>query len=253
MPKLEKLTAWVVIVCSVAILGLSFVLMADRNKQRADAKETHEKLDATTAELHTTQKNLADTKKKLADTETDLKNTRQTLEETSQKLAAETKRADQLDTDLKDLQKKFEEQAGQLKAATEQLATAQKTIEDLTEKRNQLSTEVAGLKELKHSLEEQVKGQDAELRRLKGIEVPLPPGLSGRVLAVDRTWNFVVIDIGRQDGVLPGGNLVVGRGEKSVGKVKVVQALADKSIADIIKLNDPKMPLQVGDGVLTER
>ena len=126
-------------------------------------------------------------------------------------------------------------------------------VDDLTVKFTDLNAQVASLSEVKRALEEKLTVQDAELKMLRGIDVPLPTGLTGKVLAVDRTWNFVVLDIGRQNGVLLGGKLVVGRGEKSVGKVKIVQMLPDKSIADIIKVNDPKMPVQVGDGVLTER
>lgn len=66
------------------------------------------------------------------------------------------------------------------------------------------------------------------------FQVPLPPGLRGKVLVSDPKWNFVVINVGEDQGVLEQGELLVNRDGKLVAKVKVRTVQKDRSIANII-------------------
>ncbi len=75
-----------------------------------------------------------------------------------------------------------------------------------------------------------------------------PPGVSGKVTFVDRTWNFVVLDVGIDAGVVPNGELIVYRGHQFLGKVRVTRADPSDSVAEI--LPDIKGQIQVGDAVL---
>jgi hypothetical protein len=75
-----------------------------------------------------------------------------------------------------------------------------------------------------------------------------PPGVSGKVTFVDRTWNFVVLDVGLDAGVVPNGELIVYRGKTFLGKIRVTRADPNDSVAEI--LPDIKGNIQVGDAVL---
>jgi hypothetical protein len=71
--------------------------------------------------------------------------------------------------------------------------------------------------------------------------VKLPPSLQGRVLVVDPKWDFVVLDIGDDQGVLPDGEMLVSRDGKLVAKVIVRSIEKDRCIANIMpgwKLGD---------------
>jgi hypothetical protein len=76
----------------------------------------------------------------------------------------------------------------------------------------------------------------------------IPPGVSGKVTFVNRTWNFVVIDVGLNNSVVPNGTLIVYRKNTFLGKIKVTTADANSAVADI--LPDAKGDIQVGDYVL---
>ena len=243
----------IVVVCGVLILVLSVMLMMDRNTWRADANKTHDELKTMTGDRD-------DKVKKLKKTTDDLNATKQTLEQTAAELKTTKEALEQTTTDLATTKKSLEETTTERDTLKTDLAStkteaesAKKSVEDLTAKVTDLKSQVTTLSAAKAALEERAKLQEAELDRLKGKDVALPSGLHGKVLAVDKVWNFVVIDIGRLQGALPGGKMIIGHTDKSVGIVKLVQVLDDKSIADVVSLNDPKLAIQPGDDALTQQ
>ncbi len=76
----------------------------------------------------------------------------------------------------------------------------------------------------------------AELDRYEGkkTKVLLKADLKGEVTAVDPKWNFIVINIGDQDDVLKGGELLVSREGKLIGKVIVTSVEKNRSIANVL-------------------
>jgi cell shape-determining protein MreC len=93
---------------------------------------------------------------------------------------------------------------------------------------------------------------DNRLKLILGEEdyvVKLPPDSKGTVITVDPKWNFVVIDLGSDKGMLEGGVLMVHRNSKLVGKVRIQQVMANRSVANLMagwKLGD----IEEGDQVL---
>jgi DNA repair exonuclease SbcCD ATPase subunit len=75
-----------------------------------------------------------------------------------------------------------------------------------------------------------------ELDRFKGkdSEVKLPPGLKGKVVAIDPKYNFVVLDIGSNQGLLERGKLAVSHEGKLVGRLLVSSVEPNRSIANVI-------------------
>jgi hypothetical protein len=76
----------------------------------------------------------------------------------------------------------------------------------------------------------------------------MPPGISGKITFVNRAWNFVVLNVGLSNGVVPNGELIVYRGRNFLGKIKVTSAEDGTAVADI--LPNAKADIQVGDDVL---
>ena len=62
----------------------------------------------------------------------------------------------------------------------------------------------------------------------------LPADLKGQVVVVDPKWDFVVLDIGDEQGVLQDGEMLVSRNGKLVAKVIVRTVEKDRSIANIV-------------------
>jgi multidrug efflux pump subunit AcrA (membrane-fusion protein) len=65
-------------------------------------------------------------------------------------------------------------------------------------------------------------------------EVPLPPGTKGSVVAVDPKYDFIVIDICEQQGVLPRAKLLINRDGKLIGKVQLTSVDKNRSVANIL-------------------
>ena len=97
----------------------------------------------------------------------------------------------------------------------------------------------------------QIEKQGVELARYTGasVKVALDPNLQGKVTAVDAQFDFVVLDIGGDQGAKEHGELLVSRGEKLIGKLRILDVKKDHSIANI--LPDWKQgEIQTGDLVI---
>ncbi len=64
--------------------------------------------------------------------------------------------------------------------------------------------------------------------------VALPEGLKGNIIAVDPKYDFVVLDIGEEKGVLERGEMLVNRNGKLVGKIRIAAVLPGQSIANVL-------------------
>ena len=65
-------------------------------------------------------------------------------------------------------------------------------------------------------------------------DILLPASLDGKILVVDPKWDFVVLNIGDDQGVLQDGQLLVSRDGKLVAKVIVRSIEKDRCIANIM-------------------
>jgi myosin heavy subunit len=76
-------------------------------------------------------------------------------------------------------------------------------------------------------------------------------GLSGRILAVNPAWNFVVLSLGDRNGVVNNAELLVKRGTQFIGKVRVTSVEPSTSIADIVANSVPQgATISPGDDVI---
>jgi exodeoxyribonuclease VII small subunit len=60
------------------------------------------------------------------------------------------------------------------------------------------------------------------------------PGLRGQVLAIDPKWDFAIINVGSKQGAKEGGQVLVRRGDKLVGKLKIISVEEGRSVANIL-------------------
>ena len=160
------------------------------NKTEAALTKTRKELDTTTAKLTETQSQLeaANTK----NTELDKQNT-----DLTDKLTKMTARADLAEQTL--------EKWRQL-PPPEQIKGI---ISDLAQTKKERDAMVAENKILVASRDD----YKAKWERIFGADAPvlLPVGLKGRVLAVDPKYDFVVLDIGDDQGVKERGEMMVNR------------------------------------------
>ncbi len=101
-----------------------------------------------------------------------------------------------------------------------------------------------------------VKSQESQAIELPPIIVSAPgpalqqleenPGFSGKIVSVNEDNNFVIVDLGENNGIQLGETLNVYRGAQNIAKLEVIQVRKDISAADI---KQKTSRLQVGDTV----
>ncbi|MCE9587312.1 MAG: hypothetical protein K8R57_03245 [Verrucomicrobia bacterium] len=106
------------------------------------------------------------------------------------------------------------------------------------------------------SLQTKLKDQESQLAALKEREAQrrsksMRSGLEGRILAVNPSWNFVVLSLGDRNGVVNNAEMLIKRGSQLIGKVRITSVEPSTSIADIV-VNSVRggLSVQPGDTVI---
>jgi hypothetical protein len=204
-------------------------LIAQRNDEHDHRVTAETDLAKTKQTLATTQKNLADTQQQL----TDAQAARKKAEDTA---AAQIKRADDLSDKLTKATQERDAAQADL-AAYKGTGKSPEEILKLVALIKQDQDTINALNEEGKKLNRTIVRQQNQLNELLGNEnyvVPLPAGLKGKVVVVDPKWDFVVLDIGDEQGVLQDGELLVSRDGKLVAKVIVRTVEKDRCIANIV-------------------
>jgi hypothetical protein len=211
------------------VKGKIDTLTTDRNGQRSAKEEA--------------QHELASTKKTLKETVATLKQTQSDLADAK---TAEQKAEDNLtvaNTKISDLSDKLAKTSQQRDDAQNQLGAYKNTgltapeVEALNKnlKQTQMALDAENQENLvlNHTVA-RLNNQINELIGTNGYVVTLPPGLKGAVMAVDPKWDFVVLNVGEDQGVLKDGEMLVSRDGKLVAKIIVRSVQKDRSIANLV-------------------
>ncbi|HOX55459.1 MAG TPA: hypothetical protein PLC99_01075 [Verrucomicrobiota bacterium] len=191
---------------------------------------------------HKFEKQYTDTKRDLDKTTAELKTTKADLEATTaakekaeSEALAQTKRADKLTEDLKKTTQERDNAQADLAAYKATGRTPQQILSmDKEYKRVQDNLQVAEAEN--KILLQKLKKTETELAVFKDKDffVPLPASLKGKVLVADPKWNFVVLDVGEDQGVLERGELLVNREGRLVAKIVVRSVQKDRCIANVL-------------------
>jgi hypothetical protein len=157
-------------------------------------------------------------------------------------LVAATEKADQQEKRANDLEKRLTETTQQRNDAQAELArwkAFEKSIDDIRQiiaDNKKLVGENDALKAEGKMLDRKVHSLEAELAYFKGDDkkVPLPPGLKGKVVAVDPKYEFVLLNIGESDGVLKRGEMLVNRSGRLVAKIRILSVDSNRSVANVL-------------------
>jgi hypothetical protein len=205
------------------------LLTTDRNTQRDGWHETSAELAQTNVVLVKTQGTLKQTQQELADAQSERDKAVATAD-------AQTKRAD-------DLSDKLAKTSQERDAAQNDLAAYQATgvkaedVGKLTRQIKDAQDAIVVANQEKMVLVRTITRLTNELAKVTGTEdyvVKLRPDLKGKILVVDPKWDFVVLNIGEDQGVLQDGELLVSRDGKLVAKVVVRTIEKDRCIANIV-------------------
>jgi hypothetical protein len=173
-----------------------------------------------------------------------------TLEATTKDLAEKTNRLAFAEAGLKEQQKRADRASAELVTTTQErnearqelnkwtaLGLAPEKIRDELDAKKRLETERVAIETEKKLLSQNLVRATAKLRQYEPdeAEVVLPLGTKGKVAAVDPKFDFVVLDIGANQGLLENAKmLVMNRDGKLVAKVKITKVEPNRAIANIM-------------------
>jgi hypothetical protein len=233
---LIRIALIVAILAGAAVGTLNFVKVKEKiTKLQADLKEQTEGRQRAETELAAKNKELTKTKTELTQTKT-------ALETTTADLAAAKKDLDKATTELTSTKTQLEKTADELKDTQQQLSAYKATgynPEQILTFGNQIkkAQEALAASEVENRLlVREVKNLKNELARYQPDPPPvfLPAKLTGKVLVADPKWNFVVLNVGADQGVLKYGELLVNRNGSLVAKVRVTSVQNDQCVANVM-------------------
>lgn len=248
---LLRISLVIAIIAGLAVGVLNFVMVKEKiettEKHRAEeqaAKEaaqtelasTKKDLDKTTADLKRTQENLAATEAQRDKAQAEVASVNRKATDLTEKLAKATQERDVAQSDLA-AYKATGLTPAQIVNFDKQIKGLQKEIEGAADENKFLNRELAKAKN--------------ELAKLtdKGWKPPLlPAALRGKVLVCDPKWDFVVLDVGEEQGVMQDGEVLVSRDGKLVAKLSVRLVEKGQCIANVLpewKLGE----VQEGDAI----
>ncbi len=204
-------------------------LIHQRDDYHTNLTQTQATLKTTQTKLDTTQKNLDQTKQQLAAAQTAQKKAEDTA-------TAEKKRADDLTASLAKVTQDRDTAQGNLAAYTATGQTPAQILQLVALIKQDQDT-IAAINDEKKVLNRTIERQKYQLAALLGTSnnvVRLPADLKGKVVVVDPKWEFVVLDVGDDQGVLQDGEMLVSRDGKLVAKVIVRTVEKDRSIANVM-------------------
>ncbi len=239
---LIRISLIIAILAGLATAALNFTQVKEKiNTTLAELSDTHAKLDKETTDHNKAKKDLKMTQDNLSKTKQDLASAQDAKDAAEAKATAEEKKATaavakqtELQTQRDDLSNKLA-QWNNLNIPIETIKATLASLKDVTEARDAFAAENKLIAKKAESLQEQL---DAFLHPDKEIAMP---GLKGNVLIADPRYEFVVLDVGDDQGAKSGGKLLVERQGKLIAKVQIKTVQKDRSIANVLpgwKLDD---------------
>ena len=237
-----KILVFVSIIITAATAMLGFI-------NKGHLQETSQKLD-------TAKESLAKTNTQLAKAEEKFKTASQSSqtwvaekEQLTSQVAALKGDLEKTKTELTALNTKVTEKATEIDTKVTEIAALKAKLDEFNAKGTgnetkvkDLETEISEKKlaidtltELKNKAQAQVTALAQRESERKNIQ--RKNNFTGRVLAVNQAWNFVVLNLGDRNGMSNNVELLVKRGSQLVGKVRITSVEPATSIADIVSSN----------------
>lgn len=275
MAKLLKPMVIVLLLLSIAALVLGIMLFNEREIIKGRTQRLENAAAEVAQSLHYTdldQQALMDyermdnvlnrlnvhaalTWQELQDTIQDLANTRLDLEQTREELRITQNRLEEAEQRIVRLEDDLAERTAELARANQEITQLEQDKVGLEGQIDELELQVARMQEEQLEMAETIADQqtlieeyEAELFPDEGVVVT-PVGLSGTILVVNPDWNFVVLDVGSEDGLSLNTEMLVHRNDELVGRVRVSNVKKQIAVAEIMD-DWRQLPLKEGDHVL---
>ncbi|MDD5644604.1 MAG: hypothetical protein PHO00_04060 [bacterium] len=288
MGKIVKGGLAVIFVLSIMCLGVTIMLFAHKvnEKERADAVAVYISRSSVDLGVANSEQEvqlklkdpaqrkamLEQFKKGLDNALSELDETRKNLAKVKEDLTNKIEEAKKLASDLQVEKKEKELLQVEL---DKQIEKAQKLVEELEKERTKTRQIEQKLANMSNELEILTAGKDEMVEKVKKLEeekmalkkrlqeisettegsVPLAPiyvraekKISGRIIAVNNAYNFVIVNVGSSEGLNRGDELIISRDKTLIGKVRIEKIKDNMAVANIMPEWLQK-PIKEGDDV----
>ncbi len=259
---MAKIFLGIALAVMLATAALGFLAKGNADKLQTTLKDTKQTLTTTQSTLSLANSNLKKSQEELAtavakadEATKEVATQKGQMDELTKKIEAATKDMEAKTAEVDDLKKKLAsmtptvpgantEKDPALEAMKAEVAKAQAEVAESKALIESLGQQKRSVEEKMVSLEKYKKDRDGNIQR---------QGLSGRILAVNGGWNFVVLSVGDKQGAMMSATLLVLRGGEPIAKARISSVEASTSIADILPGSVRKgMTVQPGDTVIFE-
>ena len=226
----------------VVFLAFSMISFSGLQAERKTRIATENSLKDLMANKDELQKQLEEQKKLKADLEmqlTDLKGKYASLQDKAEKLAAQIaeERKDKEDAlaRLSDKDKELEEIKTNWENEKSSRASLQDQFDRLQKEYAAVQKQVESLKTANENLSKQVEDLQAK-KEVELDKIVVKPGVEaeGKVLVVNKEFNFIVVAAGNNKGITPGVTFGIYRDNKLVAKAQVEKVYETMSAANIL-------------------
>ncbi|MDD4981039.1 MAG: hypothetical protein PHC54_07270 [Candidatus Omnitrophica bacterium] len=251
----------VLIMVSLSLAGTGFYLL---QKEKAKTTSLQQQLDELTMKQRITETKLEEHKKAISQLEVKLKTSQAKIDTLTVDLDKETAEKQKALSEVDKLKADLEKQQGLRSDLETKLTQTQKDVE-------KTKTQLKDLEDRKAQLETKIKDLETQTQKTKaqqqqGVElgtivvgpegspaeasaVAQKPKLEGKVLVVNKEYNFVVINLGSKDGVNVEDVFSIYHDNNYIGDVKVGKTHDAMSAADFLS-SATKDQVSEGDRVV---
>ena len=233
---LIRITLIVAILAGVAVGALNFIKVRDKiNTLISERDDWHNKYDTTYADLTKTKSELGKTKTELADTQKQLEATSAERDKAKAEAEAQSKRAGQLADELAKTKKERDDAQAE-REAYKMSGLSPQDVMTISKRLKQTEENLAVVQEENKVFTRRIERLQYELDKYQGsnVVVRLPANLKGKILVSDPKWDFVVLDVGEDQGAKEDGELLVNRDGQLVAKVIIRSVQKNRSIANVM-------------------
>lgn len=256
----------VLIVLSLALAGGVFFML---QKERAKNVSLQEELDDVKMKHKVSEAKLEESKKTISGLEMKVQETKIQIDKINNELAQEKASKEDALNQIAQLKGELEQQKTLKTDLEKKLGQAQKDTDKVQAQLKELSSKKTELEKKIKDLEAQAKAaQDTGVELGRVIVTPetasalpsQPAGKTaaakpakaaseGKVLVINKDYNFAVIDLGAKDGVELGNTFTVYHNNKNIGEVKVEKVHDSMAAAGFVNA-DIKEKINEGDKVV---
>jgi len=240
LEKTKVLSIILVILLAVSVIG-GVIIYNSYQKERQKVASLQDNLEDLRMRYKLTENKLEDTKKQLAQLENKLEEANNQIEMLNNELSKEKQYKEELSNSLQELKEnlkaKEEKETGlqqEIERAQKEIKRLQAKLKNTEEEKTELENKIKNLESMQQEKVElgeivveqktpvagEIKPATKKEEKTKKL-FPNRASLEGNVLVVNKDYNFVVINLGKQDGVALNDVFSIYRNEKYLGDVKV--------------------------------